>query len=107
MYGPRGTFCFTVCGGRRRLFEEGAYGYMATSRQMPAAAIFEGGTPGNGKARQMLQNCYRVQWGCIRLTPASGTDTIDCWASLSKCRSVHVKCDSWQSIIHTYNYYEW
>jgi hypothetical protein len=57
---PKGTFCFTVCGGRRRLSEEGN-----TDMETPNlrrlekpdfVAVFENGAySGNGKAKQIAK----------------------------------------------------
>jgi hypothetical protein len=57
---PRGTFCFTVCGGRRRLSEEGATGMdtpnLRRLDQPDSVAVFEKGAyTGNGKAKQVAK----------------------------------------------------
>jgi hypothetical protein len=55
---PRGTFCFTVCGGRRRLSEEGTMDTPNLRRLVKPdfAAVFEDGKyTGNGKAKQIAK----------------------------------------------------
>jgi hypothetical protein len=62
---PRGTFCFTVCGGRRRLSEEGNMDTPNLRRLIlpEFVAVFENGSyTGNGKAKQIAKSIIE----CVR-----------------------------------------
>ena len=68
---PRGTFCFTVCGGRRRL-EEGADTSNLRRVQVADSVVFEGGTyTGDDEPKQIAEDiieCLGVSHPCLGST---------------------------------------
>jgi hypothetical protein len=77
---PRGTFCFTVCGGRRRLSEEATMDTPNLRRLDPPdfVAVFENAAyTGNGRAKQIAKAIIECLGGVSTNHPCLGsTDTM-------------------------------
>jgi hypothetical protein len=81
---PRGTFCFTMCGGRR-LSEEGTNTPNLRRLQQPDfTAVFEDGeVTGNGRARHVAKTIIECMADASEKYPCLGsTDTMTLTVSL-------------------------